>query len=125
MGKSKKAVTKTYQIRVSNFAYQNIDEIISFIAFENQQPLNAIKVSEAIENMIVKISQNPFAYKECEQLPTKTKSYRRAVCLSWLIIYKNCKRRNFNLKHYTRLQKSFKDQETAKNKVRDNACYTS
>lgn len=88
MGKSKKAVIKTRQVRVSDFAYQNIDEIINFIAFENQQPLNAVKVSEAIENVILKISQNPFAFKECEQLTTKTKIYRRAICLSWLIIYK-------------------------------------
>jgi len=88
MGKSKKAATEIRKIRVSNFAYQNIDEIISFIAFENRQPVNALKISEAIENAIKKIGENPFAYKECLQLPTKAKIYRQAICLSWLIIYK-------------------------------------
>jgi plasmid stabilization system protein ParE len=88
MGTSKKRASQTRQIRVSNFARQNIEETIKYIAFNNGQPLNAIKVSEAIDEAITRIAVNPFAYKECEQLPTKTKMYRQAVCLSWLIIYK-------------------------------------
>lgn len=88
MGTPKKRASQTRQIRVSNYARQNIEETIKHIAFENGQPLNAIKVSEAIDETIMRIVANPFAYKECEQLPTKTKMYRQAVCLSWLIIYK-------------------------------------
>src|SRR4051794_536116 len=88
MGTPKKRITETRQIRISYVACQNLDDIIRYIAFVNEQPLNAIKVSEAIENTIEKIAEHPFAYKECEQLPTKTKIYRQAVCLSWLIIYR-------------------------------------
>jgi plasmid stabilization system protein ParE len=88
MGTPKKGTSETHQIRISNVARQNIDDIIRYIAFVNEQPLNAIKVSEAIESTITKIAEHPYAYKECEQLPTKTKIYRQAVCLSWLIIYR-------------------------------------
>jgi len=88
MGKAKKTAPKTIKIRVHKSALQDIVEITNYIANTNQQPLNAIKISEAIEETITRIEQNPFAFKECEELPTKTKIYRQAVCSSWLIIYK-------------------------------------
>ena len=88
MGKAKRAAPKTRTIRVHQEALQDVADISFYIGVTQQQPLNAIKVSEAIEKTIDKIALNPFAYKECEQLPTKTKIYRQAVSLSWLIIYK-------------------------------------
>jgi len=88
MGKQKKAARKAYQVRLSTYALQNIDEITGYITFINQQPINAIKVGDTIFKIIDKIATNPFSFKECEELPTKTKIYRRALCLSWLIIYK-------------------------------------
>ena len=88
MGKKEKATPKTRKLRILTSAYNDIDTIVDFIAFNNQQPLNAIKVSEKIFSTIENIAANPFAYKECEQILTKTKIYRRAMCLSWLIIYK-------------------------------------
>src|SRR5258706_420036 len=54
----------------------------------NPLPLNAIKIGDAIFAIFDKIATNPFAYKECEQLSTKTKMYRQASCYSWYIIYK-------------------------------------
>ena len=62
--------------------------IFIYIGITRQQPLNAFKVSIAIERAIEKIGQHPFAFRECEEIPTKTKIYRKAICLSWLIIYK-------------------------------------
>lgn len=88
MGKQKKATPKTYQVRISNNALHNIDEITGYIAFINHQPLNAIKVGDAIFATIDKIAVTPYAFKECEEIPTRTKMYRRAACLSWTIIYK-------------------------------------
>src|SRR5450432_4865014 len=88
MGKKEKAATETGHVRILNEAFHDIDHITDFIANSNQQLLNAVKVTETIFETINKIGQNPLAYRECEQLPTKTKIYRRAVCLSWIIIYK-------------------------------------
>ncbi len=87
MGPQKETI-KTRQIRVSTNAFHNIYEISRYLAFINKQPLNAIKVGDAIFKTIDRIEQNPFAFKECEQIPTKTKMYRQAVCLSWKIIFK-------------------------------------
>src|SRR3712207_8408116 len=47
--------------------FRSIDNITDFIANNNQQPLNAAKVADAIFETIDKIAENPFAYKECER----------------------------------------------------------
>ena len=88
MGKQTQTTTATYQIRLSDNAVQNINEITGYIAFINHQPLNAIKVGDTFFKAISKIEQNPYAAKECRLIPTKLKMYRQKRCLSWYIIYK-------------------------------------
>jgi len=88
MGKQKTKIGKAYPIRISLNALENFDEITGYIAFINHQPKNAIKVGDRILATIERIEQSPFAYYECQELQTKTKIYRRAICLSWQIIYK-------------------------------------
>jgi len=88
MGRQKKKAATAYEVRISTNALQNIDEITGYIAFVNQQPLNAIKVGDALYKVIDRIARNPFAFRECEELSTKTKMYRRALCYSWRIIYR-------------------------------------
>jgi plasmid stabilization system protein ParE len=88
MGDKKKATPKIYQVRISLNAFQNIDEITGYIAFINNQPLYAIKVGDSIFETIDRIAKNPFVFKECEEIQTKTKIYRRALCLAWSIIYR-------------------------------------
>jgi plasmid stabilization system protein ParE len=88
MVRKKKTTATTIEVRLSQNALQNIDEITGYIAFINHQPSNAIKVGDAILETIDGIAANPFAFRECEEMPTKTKIYRRAVCYSWSIIYK-------------------------------------
>jgi plasmid stabilization system protein ParE len=88
MGPQEKTTPKNYQVRISVNALQNIEEITGYIAFVNQQPLNAIKLGDAFFATIDRISLNPLAFRECEELPTKAKIYRRATCFSWLLIYR-------------------------------------
>ena len=88
MGQKEKGTLETRKVRILGPAYYEIQEIEDFIAAANGQLLNAIKVTQAIWNTIDRIGAAPFAFKECEQLPTKTKIYRQAACLSYLIIYK-------------------------------------
>lgn len=88
MGKKEKPASEARKVKVLQQAYNDIDQLVDFIAIANQQPSNAIKVADAIFQKLDNIAQNPFAYRECEALPTKGKIYRQAVCLSWLIIYK-------------------------------------
>lgn len=88
MAEKKSTAQKTYTVRVSQNALQNIDEITGYIAFIKQQPINAIKVGDALFEMIEVIGRSLLAYKECKEIPTKTKLYRTAYCLSWHIVFK-------------------------------------
>ena len=88
MASPKEKAPAAYKVRITENALQDIDYITGYIAFINHQPLNAIRVGDAIFNTIDRIGQNPLAYRECEEIPTRNKIYRKAVCLSWLIIYK-------------------------------------
>jgi plasmid stabilization system protein ParE len=88
MGGTKEEAPKTYSIRIAEHALQDIDNITGYIAYIGHEPLNAIRVGDEIFKTIDRIEKNPFGFRECEEIPTKSKIYRKAVCLSWLIIYK-------------------------------------
>ncbi len=57
MAKQKKTIATTRQIRVSVNAVQNINKITGHIAFVNHQPLNAIKVGDALFSLFDRIQQ--------------------------------------------------------------------
>jgi len=88
MGNPKEKTTKPYKVRITDNALQNINDITGYIAYINHQPLNAIRVGDSIYNTIERIEKNPFTFRECEEIPTINKIYRKAVCQSWLIIYR-------------------------------------
>jgi len=79
---------ETYFLKVSENALRDIDQITGYIAFIKHQPINAIRVGDKIFETIGRIEQNPFAFHECEEIPTKRKIYRKATCMSWHIIFK-------------------------------------
>nr|NQU92755.1 type II toxin-antitoxin system RelE/ParE family toxin [Bacteroidota bacterium] len=88
MGSTKKETPETYSLRVTENALHNIDEITGYIAYIKRQPINAIRVGDKIFETINRIESNPLTFRECEEIPTKTKIYRKAVCMSWLVIFK-------------------------------------
>jgi plasmid stabilization system protein ParE len=85
---SEEKAPEAYSLRISDNALQNIDDITGYIAYIKHQPLAAIRVGDKIFQTIDRIEKNPLAFRECWEIPTKTKIYRQAVCMSWLIIYK-------------------------------------
>lgn len=88
MASPKEKAPAFYKVRITENARQDIDYITGYLAFINHQPLNAVHVGDALFEIIDHIGQYPFAYREWEEIPTRNKIYRKAVCLSWLIIYK-------------------------------------
>jgi plasmid stabilization system protein ParE len=88
MGRAKEEAPKAYSLRLTENALQDLDNITGYIAYIKHQPLNAIRVGDEILKTIDRIEKNPSAFRECEEIPTINKIYRKAVCLSWLIIYK-------------------------------------
>jgi len=88
MGNKEKETSTPYSVRITENAFQNLDDITGYIAYINHQPLNAIRLGDAFFETIGRIGTNPFAFRECEEITTKNKIYRKAVCQSWLIIYR-------------------------------------
>ena len=88
MGRSKEEAPKTYSLRITEHASRNIDYITGFIAYIRHEPLNAIRIGDEIYRTIDRIKKNPLVFRECEEIPTRNKIYRKAVCLSRMIIYK-------------------------------------
>ncbi len=88
MGHKKKPIASAYKARLTLNTIRNIDEITGYITFIKHQPANAIIVGDTIYNTIARIEKQPYAFKECLEIETKSKIYRQAKCLSWLIIYK-------------------------------------
>jgi plasmid stabilization system protein ParE len=88
MGRTKEEAPKNYSLRVTEHALQNLDNITGYIAYLKHEPLNAIRAGDEILKTFDRIEKIPFALRECEEIPTINKIYRKAVCLSWLIIYK-------------------------------------
>jgi plasmid stabilization system protein ParE len=88
MDRSKEEAPKTLSLKITEQALQNIDQITGYIAFAKHEPLSAVRVGEMLFKTIDRIEKNPYAFRECREIPSKNKIYRQAFCLSWLIIYK-------------------------------------
>ncbi|TRX38060.1 type II toxin-antitoxin system RelE/ParE family toxin [Flavobacterium sp. ZT3R18] len=88
MGKEKKGNSESYALTISQKYYEDLEQIVDYIEFVKFQPLNAIKVGDGIQKTMNKIILNPTIYSECENIPTKSKIYRKASYRSWLIVFK-------------------------------------
>jgi plasmid stabilization system protein ParE len=81
--------TSKYEVKISHYAFINLEEIYHYIAFIDFRPLTASEVVSAIENKILNdISSFPFYFPECPARRTKRKSYRQALCKNYKIIFK-------------------------------------
>jgi plasmid stabilization system protein ParE len=59
MGKKENETPKSFRLSISLSALNDLDEITDFITYVNEQPLNAVKVGDAIFTAIDKIRKNP------------------------------------------------------------------
>ncbi len=116
MGEQKKTTAKTYTVKVSLNALQNIDEITGYITFINQQPLNAIKVGDVLLATIGRIAANPFLLRQYEEIPTRGKIYRKATCHSWSVIIE-LKPANNHFRYHSWFPSPIQNQEAQKNKI--------
>ena len=54
MGREKAENPKQYTLEISEKYFQNLEEIVEYIAFEKHQPLNAIKIGNGINKAMSK-----------------------------------------------------------------------
>jgi len=55
MGRTKEDAPKTYSLRVTEHAFQNIDNITGYIAYIRHEPLNAIRIGEVLRIYLLKM----------------------------------------------------------------------
>jgi hypothetical protein len=77
MGKKENETSKSFRLSISLAALNDFDEITDCIAYVNGQPLNAIKVGDAIFKAMDKIRENPLFTKSAKQFLQKLKSIAR------------------------------------------------
>ena len=81
--------TSKYEVKISNYAFGNLQEIYHYIAFIDFKPLTAADVVSSIENKIlIDIPNFPFYFPECPARRTKRKLYRQATCKNYKIIFR-------------------------------------
>ncbi|MBD3273642.1 hypothetical protein GF385_04820 [Candidatus Dependentiae bacterium] len=88
MGTEKEKTTQQYRLNITENGYATIDEISDYIANEKFEPISAVNVVDRIFEAIDKIPLDPFIHSECEEIPTKSKMYRKVLCMSWWIVYR-------------------------------------
>lgn len=77
------------KLRITDNAVDNLEEILFYFEFIKYSPHSAKRVKSKILQKIKRsISTHPFSYRECEEITTKTKIYRKALCSPYWIVYK-------------------------------------
>jgi len=89
MAKQKKAITTTRQIRVSVNALKNINEITGYIAFVNQEPLNAIKAGDAFLDSLTGLNKIHLLLKNVLNFQPKQKYIGRQSVIPGLLSIKS------------------------------------
>jgi hypothetical protein len=84
MGRKEKTTPKAYQVRISTNALQDIDGITGYIAFINHQPLNAIKVGDAIFATIDSSNSILLYLKNGRELPNQNLPHCFLLLLDYL-----------------------------------------
>jgi mRNA-degrading endonuclease RelE of RelBE toxin-antitoxin system len=78
-----------YQVRISNYAFSNLEEIHFYISYIDERPITANQVIDEIQkSILVSIPKYPFRYPECPARRTLKKMYRQAIVKNYKIIFK-------------------------------------
>lgn len=77
------------KLRITANAVDNLEEILFYLEFIKYSPSTAKKVKAKIIQRIKRnILIHPFSFRECEEILTKTKIYRKALSSPYWIVYK-------------------------------------
>jgi hypothetical protein len=71
MDKKAQGTKKSYALSISNNAEEQLLDIENFIAFHQQQPLNAIKVIDDFYSVFETIEKNPWVFVKCKSFRTQ------------------------------------------------------
>jgi Plasmid stabilization system protein len=77
-----------YDLIVSKYAHEDIDDIAEYILHELKNPQATVKFLNDIETSYSRVSENPKMYSLCNDGRLAQKKYRKIVINNYLIFYR-------------------------------------
>ncbi len=78
---------KEYTVKITNIAYRQIQEIVSYISKDLLAPDAARKLLDKIENEIKELADMPQRYATIAEEPWKSEGVRKIIVNNFLIYY--------------------------------------
>jgi len=77
-----------YKLIISEFAHQDLDSIVSYIAVQLANPMAASGFLDEVEKCYDYLKGNPMMYEKCQDKRLVKDGYRRAMIKNYLLVYK-------------------------------------
>ena len=77
-----------YKLIISEFAHQDLDNIISYIAVKLANPTAAVNLLNEVDKCYNYLKNNPLMYEKCQDKNLKKENYRKALIKNYVLIYK-------------------------------------
>lgn len=77
-----------YKIDIAPAASQDLDEIITYITKELENPTAAASFLDEVETCCGRLEKMPFMFEECRDPRLKSLGYRRAVIKHYVMVYR-------------------------------------
>ena len=77
-----------YKIKITTPAYEDLDEILTYITQELCAPAAASRFADALEDCYDNLKKNPLMYALADMPELAEKKYRRAPVKNFLVLYK-------------------------------------
>lgn len=77
-----------YRLVVSEFAYKDLDNIVSYIAVQLANPIAATNFLNEVEKCYRYLKNNPFMHERCHDARLEKDAYRKATIKNYVLVYK-------------------------------------
>ena len=77
-----------YNLVIAELAHEDLDNIISYIAVQLNNPMAAANFLDEVERCYGFLKSNPLMYERCRDIRLETEGYRKAIINNYVLVYK-------------------------------------
>lgn len=77
-----------YRLVVTDLAHEDLDNIVSHIAVQLDNPMAAANFLDEVERSYGFLKSNPLMYERCHDIRLETEGYRKATINNYVLVYK-------------------------------------
>ncbi|AET67909.1 plasmid stabilization system protein [Desulfosporosinus orientis DSM 765] len=77
-----------YRLVVTEFANEDLDNIVSYIAVQLDNPMVAAAFLDEVERCYGFLKSNPLMYERCHDVRLEADGYRKATINNYVLVYK-------------------------------------